>query len=395
MSNRHAAHFHEGNLPMKRAIYGAGNGGRSVLENMHLIGDDIAFFVDEFIEDREVLGKPVLRVSEVQRRDEIELFFTLSADHKSENAPGKTLIEELKENGFGRIITWDKFMWRYPGLREAWEFAWKNCDYEGFLARFYPGLKHYEDAAIDDKAINYVKSFLSDQTSIDVLDRIINLRSDLRRGPLVDLPDQIPHYFPATVDIYRGIRSLKFADVGGFDGDTMMHVMNNSRVPVSYIASFEPDPRCFTTLQQTASILFAEYPETNFVTYSCGVWSKNGLHYLSSDAEACAKLTGERGHGKAIPVVTLDAILADAPPNFIKYDVEGAENDALLGSQELIRRHHPTLAVSIYHWAHDLWTLPILIKDIYPDYEMYVRHHHWGPWETVLYCVAPGGSLVP
>lgn len=379
---------------MKRAIYGAGNGGRTVLENMHLRGDDVAFFVDEFIEAREVLGKPVLRISEVEQRENVELLFTLGNDHESENFPGKTLIEELKEKGFGRILTWDKFMWPYPGLRIAWETAWRSCDYEGFLKRFYPVLTQYEDVHVDHRAISEVKSFLSDQTSINILDRVLHFRSDLRQGPLIDLPDQIPQYFPATVDIYRGIDSLKFADVGAFDGDTMMHVMNNSRVPVSYIASFEPDSRCFATLQKTASVLYSEYPETNFLTYSCGAWSKNGLYYLSNDGEACAKLTGEQGRGKAIPVVTLDAILADAPPNFIKYDVEGAEEGALLGSQELIRRYRPTLAVSIYHWGHDLWTLPILIKDIYPDYEMYIRHHHWGPWETVLYCVAPDGSLV-
>ncbi len=82
------------------------------------------------------------------------------------------------------------------------------------------------------------------------------------------------------------------------------------------------------------------------------------------------------------------------PPNFIKMDIEGAEEDALRGAAEIIRQYHPTLAISIYHKHDDLWRLPQLIRGLYPDYELYIRHHFWGPWETVLYCVAPAGPAI-
>ena len=63
-----------------------------------------------------------------------------------------------------------------------------------------------------------------------------------------------------------------------------------------------------------------------------------------------------------VEVAPLDEMLADDGPTYIKFDVEGAEHDALVGGSETIRAQMPVLAVCLYHRPHDLWDLPLLVR---------------------------------
>ena len=89
------------------------------------------------------------------------------------------------------------------------------------------------------------------------------------------------------------------------------------------------------------------------------------------------------------------ALAADGLPvgeyrrlDFIKYDVEGAERDALLGSRSLIRQDSPRLLVSVYHRSADLWELPLLVRSLYPGACLYLRRMDGVPaWDIELYAV--------
>lgn len=74
-------------------------------------------------------------------------------------------------------------------------------------------------------------------------------------------------------------------------------------------------------------------------------------------------------------------------PTFIKLDVEGAEYDALMGFQHTIRRYRPKMAVSVYHSLEDHWRLIQTVKDICPDYCLYLKHHYGYEdlYGTILY----------
>lgn len=71
--------------------------------------------------------------------------------------------------------------------------------------------------------------------------------------------------------------------------------------------------------------------------------------------------------------------------DFIKMDIEGAETSALLGATQTIRRFRPRLAISIYHSLDDLIGLPLLVKELAPDYDLYIGHHTIHIDETILY----------
>ena len=90
-----------------------------------------------------------------------------------------------------------------------------------------------------------------------------------------------------------------------------------------------------------------------------------------------------------VEVAPLDEILAGTRPTYIKFDVEGAEHDALVGGSETISANMPVLAVCLYHRPEDLWDLPLLVQSLRPDYRLHVRRYSDERWETVLYAVPP------
>ena len=72
-------------------------------------------------------------------------------------------------------------------------------------------------------------------------------------------------------------------------------------------------------------------------------------------------------------------------PQYIKYDVEGAEREALLGSLETIKKSRPALLVSIYHRSRDIFSLQELVGEISSGYRFYVRRLYSIPaWELNL-----------
>ena len=74
--------------------------------------------------------------------------------------------------------------------------------------------------------------------------------------------------------------------------------------------------------------------------------------------------------------------------DYVKYDVEGAEAEALAGTRETILRDRPKLLVSVYHRSEDLYALPLQIHAMRPDYRLYLRRYPYVPgWDLNLICV--------
>ena len=71
--------------------------------------------------------------------------------------------------------------------------------------------------------------------------------------------------------------------------------------------------------------------------------------------------------------------------DFIKMDIEGSEEAALRGAAKTIRKFKPKLAICAYHKLDDLCVLPKLIKELVPEYRMYLDHFTINFTETVLF----------
>ena len=55
----------------------------------------------------------------------------------------------------------------------------------------------------------------------------------------------------------------------------------------------------------------------------------------------------------------------------------------------MIKRDRPKLAVCIYHKPEDIITLPMYIKELVPEYRLYLRSYSNAVNEMVLYAVLP------
>jgi len=88
-----------------------------------------------------------------------------------------------------------------------------------------------------------------------------------------------------------------------------------------------------------------------------------------------------------VQAVTLDELMADETPTFIKMDIEGFELDALAGARECIRRCRPKLAICVYHRPDHLWQIPLALHELLPDSRMTMRSYMQDGFDTVCYCI--------
>ena len=91
---------------------------------------------------------------------------------------------------------------------------------------------------------------------------------------------------------------------------------------------------------------------------------------------------------EVVHTIDVDSVLDGECATYIKMDVEGAEHETLNGLKKTLTTFKPKLIISGYHRISDLFTLPILVASINPDYKIYLRHHPYIPdWESNYYCI--------
>lgn len=88
-----------------------------------------------------------------------------------------------------------------------------------------------------------------------------------------------------------------------------------------------------------------------------------------------------------VRTVTLDEVLPEGF-TFLKADIEGYEYKMLLGAGKTIAKCKPRLAICIYHSSTDIYSIPLLVKKLCPEYKLMVRHHSLNISDTLLYAWA-------
>lgn len=192
-----------------------------------------------------------------------------------------------------------------------------------------------------------------------------------------------------------------FVDCGAYVGDTIEKYLMIKCGCFKKIVAFEPMSRSFSALGVRMERLKREWAISNDrvelvnggvgekpYRIACTLEEEETLAE-SSDA-SCFTLEGRNftQNEGGIPVYSLDKYFAEQPVSFIKADIEGFEWRMLVGARRIIKRDHPQLALCLYHNYTDIFTIPMKIKLLCPDYKLYIRHHAYGYYETVLYaCV--------
>lgn len=176
-------------------------------------------------------------------------------------------------------------------------------------------------------------------------------------------------------------------DCGAYIGDTLekfLELPDNGKF-FSHAYAFEMDADNYLVLNNWVRKQGKRVSE-KITTYNAGVWKENGsLNYGKMSSSDSFSIFNPRQTVMA-KTVRLDDVLDDRRITLLKMDIEGAEQAALRGAENLIKRQKPKLAVCVYHRIEDLWQIPIMLKEWVPEYSISIRHHaKWWVSETVCY----------
>lgn len=220
----------------------------------------------------------------------------------------------------------------------------------------------------------------ADQTSKDVYETMIRYRinRDPALLPTVTLPIE-QQYFEKSLGgrPFLGSQEI-YVDAGAFTGDTVNEFVRAVQGEYQHIYAFEPIPAHYEKLLKNTE---------NFANISCihaGIGNESKKVTFASNGQSSRP--DESGQ-EIVQIDTLDNFLQNVKVTFIKMDVEGMEEAALLGAKDLIAANHPKLAICLDHSNKDIVLLPQLIRQLNPSYQLYCRQYGPSVCDMVCYAV--------
>jgi FkbM family methyltransferase len=191
-------------------------------------------------------------------------------------------------------------------------------------------------------------------------------------------------YFPPGV--FRLGPDEFFVDVGAYDGDTMRQFLALRGENFRRILALEPDPENFRRLASFCATLPPSLQNKIEMRALAAASRAGRLSFAAGGGSASAV----SAHGTIeVECVRLDDLLAESRPTYIKMDIEGAEPGAIQGCRRVIGENRPVLAICVYHAADHLWTIPLSVHRLVPEYRFSLRAHMFEGAETVCYAVPP------
>ena len=348
-------------------IYGAGGLSQVLTKELLKQVMNIECVIDKYTDETDLYGLPIVRPTKSLDTNAEVLLIISSFLYKE-------VVDELSELGFSKFL--------YLG-----EILKKN---EGCIQEMVSNLIWYrkdQPFVVDKIKLDQVEALLSNQESVDTLRKVVSFREKPNSDDYLDGDNDV-HYFSDSVPWAQKIESFRFVDCGAFTGDTLTSLVDISKEydkKIDNVVLFEPEDDNRKKLIQTAS----QYQNFQYYIYPCGVWKENAYLRFSSNASSSAVIddNAKDTDSYQIMCIDIDTALIGAKPNWIKMDIEGAEKEAIIGAKETIRMYSPILTIAIYHQPYDLWEIPLLIHEINPNYDMYIKAHGCFTVETVLYCI--------
>lgn len=184
-------------------------------------------------------------------------------------------------------------------------------------------------------------------------------------------------------EVFENVLNLSgdesYLDLGAYRGDTVDEFLKYTNGLYKSITALEPDPKTYKKLIEHCGEL------ENFTALNAAVWNNECDIYFDKKG---GRMSAVSESGIKINGISVDTLNSEKNFSYIKADVEGCEYKALLGAKNTLKKQKPKLNIALYHRGEDIFKLPLMIKDIRPDYKFYFRHHPYIPaWDTNLYCI--------
>jgi FkbM family methyltransferase len=352
-------------------LFGAGGFGRRTLAGLRTLGIEPLAFADNdpALWGRSVEGLRVVSPEEAARVFADDAAFVLTIWNGRATDRMADRVRQLQNLGCTRVIPAGFLFWKYP---------------ETFLPYYPLDLPHKLLMKADE--VKSAFELWTDEASRREYVAQILFRLHLDYDG-VGRPGLEPHYFP---DLFQVLPDEVLIDCGAFDGDTIRGFVARQGDRFSQILAFEPDPLTWPRLQETVAALPAEI-QRKIACFPQAVSAVTGtIRFDSTGTDLSVSGSG----AMSVQCVELDEVLracATAPikPTMIKFDIEGAELDALSGGRRTIRKNLPVLAVSTYHQQSHLWEIPLAIAGIASEYRFGLRPHAAEGWDLVCYAIPP------
>lgn len=139
------------------------------------------------------------------------------------------------------------------------------------------------------------------------------------------------------------------------------------------VVAIEPGPEQIICLR---SNLARDIAAGRVIVYEKGVWDREDsltLHHNPDDPASDTFFGDPSRPGEKVPLTTIDHLVADLKlerVNFIKMDIEGAEQKALAGAQATLARYRPRMAIAVYHRLEDAEKISALVRRAWSGYRM-------------------------
>lgn len=329
-------------------IYGMGNGADMIIEKFQSIGVGFAdiFASDEFVRGHSFHGKRVLKYSEVSEKYDNFVIVMAFAVHD------KKMLAKVKDLS-------KKHTLYFPDVPVVGD---------GIFSREYIE-EHDEDF---DKAFSLLSDEKSRQSYLDILNFKVSGKTEYLFKCERKKEEIYTDYLAPNNDEI-------LMDLGAYDGDTVREFLDITDNKFRRIFAVEADEKNYKKLcDKTAHLEKIE-------TFNIAAWNKKDTLFFEKKKGRNSKLSAT---GKIeVRADSVDNILHGERITLLKMDIEGSEEKALDGAKETIRNYRPKLYVCAYHRNSDMFTLPLKIHEICPDYKIYFAHHPYVPaWESNFYC---------
>lgn len=331
------------------AVYGMGNGADKLFRRFEKYGIRVAevFASDGFVRGHSYRGYKVKSFSEIK---EAYPEFVIVLSFASNRSEVVQLLEEIDA----------EYELYIPDMPVADETEYFDRE---FFNENYERIKSTYD-------------LLCDEESKSIFSSIVNYKLTGKLRYLLDAYTERDELY--SLISKKEIRTV--IDAGAYNGDTAREAEKYFG-KLEKIYAIEPDRRNFKKLSAYSEGAGCEIVCINAAVYNeCRDGEFIGSGNRNSSVSSTASFEHER---LACPLITVDSL--NAEPDYVKYDVEGAEYEALLGSLETIKASRPVLLVSLYHRSRDMFYIPELLRVELSDYDYYVRRLYSVPaWELDL-----------
>ena len=202
----------------------------------------------------------------------------------------------------------------------------------------------------------------------------IKYLEDLR--PVV-LPESEQYFDKRILDSYYFDKT--FVDCGAYNGDTLSAFYKQ-------FPEWKGKYYCLEANEVLCASLRKEIEDkTNIILLNYAIWGVRGRLCFDVSGDVGGRISSK---GVEVDCDSLDNLLKGEEIDFIKMDIEGAEEMALLGGKDILKNSKPILAICIYHKPEDFFNIPLMIEEMVPnEYCYYVRQYRYGQSETVLYAL--------